>query len=152
LQDLNTQYLNGEIASEEEYQRKREELVNFFNERIATYNNSYILATSEDAAIIEEAWSTKFSNMIIDSDSWKEAIVGHLSIVDEKFGEWKDVIEEVETTVGSDLESLSTKTGAIATATNEAVTALIGENGAGGLVGALSNTANKINTYITESL
>ena len=149
LQELNTQYLNGEITSEEEYQRKREELVNYFNEQLATYNSSYNLAISEDAAIARDAWSTEFANMVIDAESWQQQVVGHIDIIDEKFEEWKDVIDEVETAVGSDLESLSTKTGAIATSTNEAITALIGE---GGLVGALTDTAKKISNYITTTL
>jgi len=59
-------FLDGELANEEEYQLRREEIINHYygeNGILRTYSNLYNVAVQTDAAATADYWGKQYGAM-----------------------------------------------------------------------------------------
>jgi methyl-accepting chemotaxis protein len=136
--------MSGQISSEEEYYRRREETVAYYNQMLSNYSELYQLNVSEDISIADEAWSTGFSNMVSNADTWSSSMTEYINGIDEQFGIWKTTIETIESSTGLSESGIQAKVGEIKTATDNLLKSLLGEDGESGLVGGLEQVADTI--------
>jgi methyl-accepting chemotaxis protein len=136
--------MSGQISSEEEYYRRREETVAYYNQMLSNYSELYQLNVSEDISIADEAWSTGFSNMVSNADTWSSSMTEYINGIDEQFGIWKTTIETIESSTGLSESGIQAKVGEIKTATDNLLKSLLGEDGESGLVGGLEQVANTV--------
>jgi hypothetical protein len=92
--------MTGQITSEEEYYRRRKEATEYYNNILSNYSDLYQISVSEDINIVDDAWSSGFSNMVTNGDGWNQAVSGYIKDIDEQFGIWKSTIESIETSTG----------------------------------------------------
>jgi hypothetical protein len=67
-------WMNGEISSEEEYQRRRAEIQEYYGEKLKQYSGLHQVALTTDSRVIADAWSTDFSDMIGKTQEWNVAV------------------------------------------------------------------------------
>ena len=115
MQDLTQQYFNGEIESEDEYQRKKEELVAYYSELLGNYSDIYKLSIEEDTAIVTDAWSTVFSEMVTNTEGWSINVNDYFAKTEEKMSGWKTFVAELKETVGLDFDSIGSSVGGVTT-------------------------------------
>jgi hypothetical protein len=124
LTKIQEDYLNGAYETEEEYHAAMDAATAYYYEQLGTYSSLYTSAVTADSRIIQDAWSSQFSNMVTDSGTWKTSISGYISGAKSAFEEWDSVVATVKNTAGENLSILSTNVSKITTASNELVTAV----------------------------
>jgi hypothetical protein len=81
LTELQQAWLNGEIASEEEYERRKEEILNHYlgpEGVLTTYQNLYNIAVRTDADATADNWQKDYGKMTQNTADWKEAVDEYL--------------------------------------------------------------------------
>jgi hypothetical protein len=51
-----------------------EEAKAYYYEKLEQYSSLHAIAISTDARVIEDAWSSEFSTMIYETESWKDSV------------------------------------------------------------------------------
>jgi len=69
-------WMNGEIESEEEYQRRKAEIQEYYYDKLKQYSELYQIALTTDSNIVAEAWACDFSSMVVDVDDWNQKVSG----------------------------------------------------------------------------
>jgi hypothetical protein len=77
IMELTQMWMNGEIASWEEYERKKVELYEYYSEKLQQYSELQSVALATDTRVIQDAWTTTFYNSQTSVGNWKEAINGY---------------------------------------------------------------------------
>lgn len=72
LNELWDAYYNKHSISEDEYEQKRAEIVNHYNELRKTYVHNYVEAQKQDARVVADAWINQDTNMIKSSETWQK--------------------------------------------------------------------------------
>lgn len=106
LAEIDKNRQEGMYASEEEYQAARARVIEEYTTLITTYSNLYGIATTDDARVVEDAWSTAYSNIVDQGDLWRGAITDYVSEVDDAWATWKTDMDTVTNIVGTDLKTL----------------------------------------------
>jgi DNA repair ATPase RecN len=109
LAEIDKAYQEGAYANEEEYQAARTAVIEKYTDLITTYSNLYGIATSEDARVVEDAWSTAYSNVVQDGGAWEDAITTYTKNVTTAFETWQSRISELTDLVGKDLDETKEK-------------------------------------------
>lgn len=150
ITELTTMWMNGEIATEEEYQRRKAEIQDYYYNKLKDYSELYQIALTTDTNVIKDAWSTDFSSMIYKTDEWKIAVDNYFTGAAKSMSEWASVCSTVLTDSG--LDKIDDQLETIANKSDELKTKLIGEDGESGVVGAMMSqveAAGKLsNSYI----
>lgn len=116
LTSLQTAYLNGEITTQEEYNRRQNEIQAFYYQKLKDYSSLYQVALTTDSRVVADAWSTDFADMTYRTDEWMNNVNDYIGQVEEKFIEWQDVIDEVESNVNVDFTNMETAIGLVTSA------------------------------------
>lgn len=135
ITELTEMWMNGEIESEEEYQRRRAEIQDYYYEKLKQYSSLYQIALTTDSNVIKDAWSTDFSDMIYKTEDWKVATDDYFAGAAESMKIWAEVCGTVLKESG--LDDVSKKIGEINTKSENLKKTLIGEDGESGVVGAM---------------
>lgn len=71
LNELWDAYYNKHSITEDEYEQKRAEIVNHYNELRKTYVHNYTAAQQNDARVVADAWINQDTKMIKSSETWQ---------------------------------------------------------------------------------
>lgn len=135
ITELTEMWMNGEIESEEEYQRRKAEIQDYYYEKLKQYSSLYQVALTTDSNVIKDAWSTDFSDMIYKTEDWKIATDDYFAGAAESMKTWAEICGTVLEESG--LDDVSKKVEEINTKSENLKNTLIGEDGESGVVGAM---------------
>ena len=113
LTELQQAWINGEIASEEEYQRRKDEILNHYLGEggvLQTYSNLYRIACSADADAVADNWQKDYGAMTQDTEAWKAAVDKYLEDIKVQTDAWKDVSTQANEDVSGALDDSETAT------------------------------------------
>lgn len=113
LTALQQAWLNGEIASEEEYQRQKDTILNHYLGEggvLQTYSNLYRIACQTDADAVADNWQTNYGDMTQDTETWKVAVNQYLEDIKVQTDAWKDVSTQANADVEGALNDSETAT------------------------------------------
>ncbi len=113
LTALQQAWLNGEIASEEEYQRQKDTILNHYLGEggvLQTYSNLYRIACQTDADAVADNWQTNYGDMTQDTETWKIAVNQYLEDIKVQTDAWKDVSTQANADVEGALNDSETAT------------------------------------------
>lgn len=150
LTDLQQQYLEGAFESEEEYHAAVEAAKQYYYEKLQQYSSLHTVAITTDTRVINDAWSTGFSDMLTRTEEWMEAIDVYLADVDIAFTEWSEHMSQIAVDTGTDLDSLVDSVGSIVDESESLRETLIGEDGEGGVVGAIQTEIEAVKDITEE--
>ena len=106
LANLQQMYLDGEIATEEEYKARQAEIINhYYGEDgvLATYANLYNIAVRTDADATNDNWQKNYGEMTQHTEDWKIAVNKYLEEIGIEFEGWKITTEKANEDVGGAL-------------------------------------------------
>ena len=113
LTELQQAWLNGEIASEEEYERRKEEILNHYlgpEGVLTTYQNLYNIAVRTDADATADNWQKDYAAMTQNTEDWKVAVNDYLIEIEEQTAQWAAVSEQANEDVEGALNDSATAT------------------------------------------
>ena len=102
LKQLQQDYLDGNIASEEEYELRKSQIQEHYlgpEGVLTTYSKLYNIAVQTDANATADYWGQEYGRMTQDTEVWKTAVNNYLLEIDGQIEEWKNV----QTTANSDV-------------------------------------------------
>lgn len=94
LKQLQQDYLDGNIASEEEYELRKSQIQEHYlgpEGVLTTYSKLYNVAVQTDANATADYWGQEYGRMTQDTEAWKTAVNGYLLEIDDQTDEWKNV-------------------------------------------------------------
>ena len=94
LKQLQQDYLDGNIASEEEYELRKSQIQEHYlgpEGVLTTYSKLYNIAVQTDANATADYWGQEYGRMTQDTEAWKTAVNDYLLEVDDQIDEWKNV-------------------------------------------------------------
>ena len=150
MQDLTQRYINGEIASEEEFQRQKEALWSYYSQLIGDYSGILSSDLVHDSLVAKDAWSKDFQDMALDMDGWTTSITGeegYFAKINGALSTWASDLSEFKSTVGLEFTDISTNVGNIATKVGELTTAL--GNKDSGVIKGLQGFMAEVSTWLT---
>lgn len=113
LTELQQAWLNGEIASEEEYERRKEEILNHYlgpDGVLTTYQNLYNIAVRTDADATADNWQKDYAAMTQNTEDWKVAVNDYLIEIEDQTAQWAEVSEQANEDVEDALDDTSEAT------------------------------------------
>lgn len=148
LSELQTQYLEGEITSQEEYERKVAAAQEYYYQLLKDYSSLYQVAITTDNRVVADAWSTSFSEMINQTDEWQAAVGNYLEQCAENLKTWQETIAEVMKNTG--LDDIVNKVSNITKESDELKKALLGDGENEGVIDALDKQFDSIAKLIEQ--
>ena len=145
LTNLDNQYYNEGVISEEEYNRQKEAIQSYYFERLAQNSELYAIATSEDATISQEAWSTSLGIMGENASNLVEAVDAYLSNSRDAFNEYQISINKVAEETGVDLDILASNVQDITDESNKLKTEVVDK-----VIPALQDEVDKVNEITSQ--
>jgi hypothetical protein len=95
LTELQQMYLDGQIASEEEYERRKEEILNHYlnpeDGILSTYSHLYNVAVQTDADATADYWAKDYAKMTQDTEEWRDAVEEYLVEIEKETERWREV-------------------------------------------------------------
>lgn len=149
LADLQQQYLEGAFESEEEYHAAVEAAKKYYYDKLQQYSSLHTVAITLDSRVINDAWSAGFNDMLTKTEEWMEAVDIYLDDVGVAFMEWSEHMDQVAADTGTDLDNLEKNVKDIVDESKALKDILIGEDGKGGVVGAIETEIEAVKD-ITE--
>lgn len=107
LADLSDAYLNGELADDEEFYARREEILNHYlgpDGILSTYQYLYNVAVRTDADATADYWAKDYGAMTQNTLEWHDAVTEYINSIDDQTKEWKQVSEQANKDVQNALE------------------------------------------------
>ena len=148
LSELQTQYLEGEITSQEEYERKVAAAQEYYYQLLKDYSSLYQVAITTDNRVVADAWSTSFSEMIDQTDEWQAAVGNYLEQCAENLKTWQETVAEVMKNTG--LNDVANKVSDITKESDELKKALLGDGENEGVIDALDKQFDSIAKLIEQ--
>lgn len=137
LADLQQQYLEGAFESEEEYHAAVEAAKKYYYDKLQQYSSLHTVAITLDSRVINDAWSADFNDMLTKTEEWMEAVDIYLDDVGVAFMEWSEHMDRIAADTGTDFDNLEKNVKDIVDESKALKDILIGEDGKGGVVGAI---------------
>lgn len=106
LAEIDEKYANDEKMRNE----ARAQAIDEYYELIKTYQDLYGIATDEDLRIREDAWSTHFEDLILDTENWKNAVNDYTQDSKNAFNDFDQGLQQVKGSVGNSLGDMISKT------------------------------------------
>ena len=148
LTELQQQYLDGAFESEAEYQAAVEEAKSYYYKKLEQYSSLHAIAISTDARVVEDAWSTEFSTMVYETESWKSSVETYVSQVSDAFTEWSNNVNELRSGIlGDDLEGIKDEVEKVTTASDGLLDTLTKKDG---ILDATQEEINKVSELTTK--
>lgn len=94
LKQLQQDYLDGNIASEEEYELRKSQIQEHYlgpEGVLTTYSKLYNIAVQTDANATADYWGQEYGKMTQDTEAWKTAVNDYLLEINDQIDEWKNV-------------------------------------------------------------
>ena len=94
LKQLQQDYLDGNIASEEEYELRKSQIQEHYlgpEGVLTTYSKLYNIAVQTDANATADYWGQEYGRMTQNTEAWKTAVNDYLLEIDDQIEDWKDV-------------------------------------------------------------
>ena len=108
LTALEQAYLDGDIATKEEYERRKEEILNHYLNPVdgilTTYSNLYNVAVRTDADATADYWAKDYAAMTQNTEEWKDAVNEYLVEVEDETENWKEISEQANADVKGALD------------------------------------------------
>ena len=149
LADLQQQYLEGAFESEEEYHAAVEAAKKYYYDKLQQYSSLHAVAITLDSRVINDAWSADFNDMLTKTEEWMEAVDIYLDDVGVAFMEWSEHMDRIAADTGTDFDNLEKNVKDIVDESKALKDILIGEDGKGGVVGAIETEIKAVKD-ITE--
>ena len=108
LKQLQQDYLDGNIASEEEYELRKSQIQEHYlgpEGILTTYSKLYNVAVQTDANATADYWGQEYGRMTQDTEAWKTAVNDYLLEIDDQIEEWKNVQTTANDEVGGALNN-----------------------------------------------
>ena len=108
LKQLQQDYLDGNIASEEEYELRKSQIQEHYlgpEGVLTTYSKLYNVAVQTDANATADYWGQEYGRMTQDTEAWKTAVNDYLLEIDNQIEEWKNVQTTANDEVGGALNN-----------------------------------------------
>ena len=135
ITELTQMWINNEIETEEEFNRRKAEIQEYYYEKLMQYSDLYQIALTTDSNVIKDAWTTDFNDMMYKTEEWQVAVDDYFTQAAESMQTWSDVCATVLEESG--LDNLSDKVEEISNKSQSLRDVLIGEDGESGVVGAM---------------
>lgn len=135
ITELTQMWMNGEISSEEEFNRRKQEIVEYYGEKLQQYSDLHSIALTTDSRVVKDAWSSDFSSMTASVDVWRQNVDTYFSQAGESMKDWADVCGQVLEDSG--LDDMDKTLGDIDQKSKDLKNTLIGEDGKSGVVAAM---------------
>ena len=131
ITELTQRWMNGELASDEEYYRLRAEIEDYYYNLLKDYSNLYGIAVATDSNAAKDAWVDDTGIMKTSTEEWCTETQRYFTSVEETIKTWKTNTEEAlkDFPLEKAIEDATTKSDTLKTS-------LIGEDGKGGVVAA----------------
>ena len=142
ITELTMAWMNGEIESEAEYLRKKEELQTYYYDKLKGYSELYQIALTTDSMVVADAWASDFSSMVVDTETWKIQVGQYFTDAETSVKQWQSVCLKVSENTG--LDKVAETIQDVKDKSNDLKTTLIGENGDGGVVKALKDETTAV--------
>ena len=139
LREIQQQYLDGEFASEIEYENAMTKAREYYYKKLEDYSNLYNVALSVDSEVFADSWSKEFGKMTESTEEWMKSVDGYISNVTNAFITYNDIIDDLES---SALGDVTTEVGKIVTETEKIRDILINK---GGVIDALDSELDAVN-------
>ena len=107
LAELEEAHRNHQIGSEEEYQRRRQEIVDYYTQQLTDISNLYSIAVTDDSRVAADAWSTNITDLVVDADTWKTETTKYTSEVDQAFSTLNTELAKIAEEMGLNIEDLT---------------------------------------------
>jgi hypothetical protein len=137
--------MNGEIASEDEFNRRKQEITEYYGEKLKQYSELHTIALSTDSRVLTEAWSSDFIERTASVEEWKGSVDSYFEGAATSMSTWATVTKQV--LADSGLSDMDKALQEVDTKSNNLRKTLIGEDGKGGVVAAMMSeveTAGKV--------
>lgn len=135
ITELTQMWMNGEISSEEEFNRRKQEIVEYYGEKLQQYSDLHSIALTTDSRVVKDAWSSDFTSMTASVDVWKQNVGTYFSQAGESMKDWADIC--AQTLEDSGLDDMDQTLGDIDQKSKDLKNTLIGEDGKSGIVAAM---------------
>lgn len=135
ITELTQMWMNGEISSEEEFNRRKQEIVEYYGEKLQQYSDLHSIALTTDSRVVKDAWSSDFTSMTASVDVWKQNVGTYFSQAGESMKDWADIC--AQTLEDSGLDDMDKTLGDIDQKSKDLKNTLIGEDGKSGVVAAM---------------
>ena len=137
LTSIQEAWLNGEIATQEEYDRQMLAAQEYYYQKLEDYSSLYTVAVTTDTRVVKDAWSSGFSDMIYKTETWKEAVNTYSNEAKQTLVDWYAKVDEIANKTG--LDNIAGKVKAITDQSEALKTALLGEDGKSGVIQAIKD-------------
>ena len=131
ITEIQKQKLEGIFETEEEYQNAITATKEYYYNKLKQYSSLYSIALTTDSAVVTDAWSSDFNNMIYKTDEWEQAVNKYIDSVQISLQDYEKKMDSLANdTVGKDLDTIAEKTDNITEANDELIDKIINpENG-----------------------
>ena len=119
LAELQEARKNKEISTEEEYEKRKLEIIKYYSDKLTTVSELYSFAISEDAKVAEEAWSSGLEIMDEANETWMESVEEYLETTEGAFEEFEDNIEDISDDYNLTLDDMTLNTDEMATSSGK---------------------------------
>ena len=144
LTDIQSKYLEGGFASEEEYHRAMEEAKEYYYQKLQDYSSLYQIALTTDSQVVADAWSTDFADMTTKTEDWMKNVNDYTEKVDKAFNEWSSQMDVIAQDTGTDLDSLESNVKDITVESENLRNVLNGEDGVIAAIDAEATAVAKV--------
>ena len=129
---------------EGQYAEDRQRILNEYYQTIEAYSELYGIATSEDARIVDEAWTSTYRDVITDGEKWQKAVTGYTENITKAFEIWEQRTDVLTDLVGKNLDETKGKVNDVTQASKDLKDELVKE-----VVPAVSTTLTNVRTLTT---
>ena len=122
ITEIQKQKLEGIFETEEEYQNAMAATKEYYYNKLKQYSSLYSIALTTDSAVVTDAWSSDFNNMIYKTDEWEQAVNKYIDSIQTSLQDYEKKMDSLANdTVGKDLDTIAEKTDNITEANDELV-------------------------------
>ena len=110
MKALQEAYLNGDIATEQEYQARKEALMQHYfgvpDGILTTYSNLYNVAVQTDADATADFWAKSYGDMTANTEEFKTAVNGYLVEIETETEIWHEITKAAQEDITEGLDDL----------------------------------------------
>ena len=140
ITELTQMWMNGEISSEEEFNRRKQEITEYYGDKLQQYSELHTIALSADSRVLTEAWSSDFIERTASVEMWRDKVDEYFESAAGSMQTWAQVCSQ--TLKNSDLDKWDEAIKKVDDRSKALAKTLIGEDGKSGIVGAMLSEVN----------
>ena len=148
LTSIQEAWLNGEIATQEEYDRQMLAAQEYYYQQLQDFSELYTVAVTTDNRVVRDAWSSGFSDMIYKTNDWQAAVGLYAEQAKGYLVDWYAQVAEISNQTG--LDNIAAKVDAVTAETEELRDTLLGTDGKEGVIKAIEDELNAVSNLTGE--